>query len=302
LLRAVSLPNGRWTFSDSLISVVYDGERMRNLKIAAVCMNSEAGEIERNLDRIEAFVSRASDSGAHLICFPELSITGYVLSDPTRVYSDMLPDQILGRVAKMAQEKGLIIIAGLIEMADGERPYISQVAVGPGGLLGMHRKSHLSPKEKEIYQGGEKIEVFRHEDTIFGVQLCYEAHFPEISTVMALKGAEIIFMPHASPRGNPREKLQSWLRHLPSRAFDNAMYVVACNQVGKTGEGFRFPGVAVALGPAGNVMAKYEGTHEEMLMVDLPSDEIEEIRKHKMAYFIPNRRPELYSELSAKRR
>ncbi len=282
--------------------MVYDEERMRNLKIAAVCMNSKAGEIARNLDRTEAFVSRASDLGAHLICFPELSLTGYVLSDPVRVYSDVRPDQILERVSRMAQEKGLIIIAGLIEMADGEKPFISQVAVGPEGLLGIHRKSHLSPKEKEIYRAGEEIHVFCHGDTIFGVQLCYEAHFPEISTVMALKGAEIIFMPHASPRGNPREKLRSWLRHLPSRAFDNALFVVACNQVGKTGEGFNFPGVVVALSPAGNVMAKYVGTHEEMLLVDLQSDEIEEIRKHKMAYFIPHRRPELYSELSAKSR
>ncbi len=275
---------------------------MKDLKIAAVCMNSEAGEIERNLDRTEAFVSKASDLGVHLICFPELSITGYVLKDPARVYSDVAPDQILERVTGMAREKGLIIVAGLIEMPKGEKPYISQVVAGPKGLLGFYRKTHLSPKEKEIYQAGEEIHVFRDGEIVFGIQLCYEAHFPEISTVMALKGAEIIFMPHASPRGNPGEKLQSWLRHLPGRAFDNALYVVACNQVGKTGEGFGFPGVAVALSPAGNVMAKYVGTHEEMLLVDFQRDEIGEIRKHKMAYFIPNRRPELYTELTAKSR
>jgi predicted amidohydrolase len=275
---------------------------MKDLKIAAVCMNSQVGEIERNLDRTEAFVSRASDSGAHIICFPELSITGYVLKDPPRVYSDALPGEILERVAGMAQEKGLIIIAGLIEMADGQRPYISQVVAGPEGLLGFYRKTHLSPKEKEIYQAGEKIRVFSYGETVFGIQLCYEAHFPEISTVMALKGAEIIFMPHASPRGRPGEKLQSWLRHLPGRAFDNAFYVVACNQVGKTKEGFTFPGVAVALSPVGNVMAKYVGTHGEMLLVDFQRDKIEEIRKHRMAYFIPNRRPELYTELSVKSR
>jgi predicted amidohydrolase len=275
---------------------------MRNLKIAAACMNSQVGEIERNLDRTEAFVSRASDSGADIICFPELSITGYVLEDPPKVYSDARPGQILERVAGMAQEKGLIIIAGLIEMADGERPYISQVVAGPEGLLGLYRKTHLSPKEKEIYQAGEEIRVFHYDETVFGIQLCYEVHFPEISTLMALKGAEIIFMPHASPRGKPGEKVQSWLRHLPGRAFDNAFYVVACNQVGKTGQGFNFPGVAVALSPAGNVITKYVGTHEEMLLVDFQRDDIEEIRKHKMAYFIPNRRPELYSELSSKSR
>ncbi len=274
--------------------------RMRNLKIAAVSMNSETGEIERNLGRTEAFVSKASDLGAHLVCFPELSITGYVLSDPTKVYSRVLPNQILERVAGMAREKGLIIIAGLIEVPHGQKPYISQVVAGPEGLLGSYRKTHLSPKEKEIYQAGEEIHVFRYGKMVFGIQLCYEAHFPEISTLMALKGAEIIFMPHASPRGKPGEKLQSWLRHLPGRAFDNALYVVACNQVGKTGEGFTFPGVVVALSPAGDVMAKYAGTHEEMLLLDFQRDEIEKIRKHKMAYFIPHRRPELYSELSSK--
>jgi N-carbamoylputrescine amidase len=72
--------------------------------------------------------------------------------------------------------------------------------------------------------------------------------------------------------------------------------------MGKTGEGFTFPGVVVALSPAGTVMAKYVGTREEMVLVDFQRDEIEKIRKHRMAYFIPNRRPELYSELSAKSR
>jgi N-carbamoylputrescine amidase len=273
---------------------------MKNLKIAAVSMNSETGEIERNLDRTEAFVSKASDFGARLICFPELSITGYVLRDPGKVYTDVSPDHILERLAGMAREKGLTIIAGLIEMPHGKKPFISQVVVGPEGLLGFYKKTHLSPKEKEIYQAGEEIRVFPYGKMVFGIQLCYEAHFPEISTLMALKGADIIFMPHASPRGNPGEKLQSWLRHLPGRAFDNALYVVACNQVGKTGEGFTFPGVAVALSPAGNVMARYAGSHEEMILVDFQRDEIEQIRKHRMAYFIPNRRPELYSELSVK--
>ncbi|UCF56829.1 MAG: nitrilase [Deltaproteobacteria bacterium] len=272
---------------------------MRDLKIAAISMHSEVGEIDRNLDRTETFVSKASDLGVNLICFPELSITGYTLNKPVDIYGDLLLEKIVRRVVRMAQEKDMIIIAGIVEPMDGEKPYISQMVAGPDGLLGLYRKTHLSPKEKERYQAGEKIDVFCHGDTIFGVQLCYESHFPEISTVMSLKGADIIFMPHASPRGNPQEKIQSWLRHLPSRAFDNAVFVVACNQVGKTREGFSFPGVAVALNPAGNLITKYKGNEEKMVLADLKRDEIEEIRKHRMKYFIPNRRPELYAELSS---
>ena len=271
---------------------------MRDLKIAVVCMNSDTGEIQKNLDRTELFVSKASEMGVDLICFPELSITGYTLHNPIKVYGDLWPDEIIERVVGMAQEKELIILAGIVEISDGEKPYISQIVAGPEGFVGLHRKTHLSPQEKEEYQAGEKIDVFCQKDIIFGIQLCYEAHFPEMSTVMALKGAHIIFMPHASPRGTPEEKAQSWLRHLPSRAFDNALFVVACNQVGKTREGYTFPGVAVVLNPAGWIMARYEDSQEELIVADLKGDILEEIREHKLGYFIPNRRPELYKKLT----
>ena len=270
---------------------------MRDLKIAAVCMNSQPSEILRNLDQTESYVRKASQMDADIICFPELSITGYILNHPTDVYNDFSSDKVVERIVGMARQNGIIVMAGIVEICNGEKPYISQLVAGPDGLLGFYRKTHLSPQEKESYAAGEKIDVFKYKDLTFGVQLCYEAHFPEISTVMALKGADIIFMPHASPRGTPEEKMQSWLRHLTSRAFDNGLYVVACNQVGETREGFSFPGVVMALEPAGTVIARYGGMQEKMLLVNLKESEIKEIREHRMRYFIPNRRPELYADL-----
>jgi len=269
------------------------------MKIAAVCMHSETGEIERNLDRTEQFVSKASGLGAQLICFPELSLTGYTLNNPLDIYAGLPPDKVVKRVDEMAKGKALIVIAGFIEPSDGQKPFISQIVAGPDGLLGIYRKTHLSPQERERYEAGERIEVFRHGPINFGIQLCYEAHFPEISTVMALKGAEAIFMPHASPRGTPEEKTQSWLRHLPGRAFDNGLFVVACNQAGSTREGFTFPGVALALDPMGNLITRYAGEDEEMLIADLKRDQVKEVRGHRLRYFIPHRRPELYKRLTS---
>jgi N-carbamoylputrescine amidase len=272
---------------------------MKDLKIAAVCMKSLPRKIDRNLDRIESFVQEASERGVSIICFPELSITGYIHENPHNIYSLNQSGEIIERVIRMARTEGLIIIVGMIEMTDGLKPYISQVVASPDGLLGIYRKTHLSPQEKESFGAGEKLDVFKNRDITFGVQLCYEAHFPEISTVMALKGADIIFMPHASPRGTPEEKMQSWLRHLTSRAFDNGLYVVACNQVGETREGLSFPGVAIGLNPAGGVIARYGGNQEKMLLVDLRQSELWEIREHRMRYFIPNRRSELYKDLTS---
>ena len=54
------------------------------------------------------------------------------------------------------------------------------------------------------------VPLFDVHGITLGIQLCYDAHFPELSTRMALDGADVIFMPHASPRGTPSKKLDSW--------------------------------------------------------------------------------------------
>jgi N-carbamoylputrescine amidase len=111
---------------------------------------------------------------------------------------------------------------------------------------------------------------------------------------MTAKGAEIVFFPHASPRGNAEEKHVSWLRHLTARAFDNSIFVVACNQVGENCNGLEFPGNALAIDPSGEVMAKDTTPHASMLLVDLKSAVLDNVRNHPMRHFFPHRRLDLY--------
>lgn len=271
---------------------------MDDIRIAAVCMHAPLGEVEKNLDRIESLVSEASGEGASIVCFPELSVTGYTLKRPAEVYKGSGADKIIDRLVELAREAHLVLIAGLIEISDTKKPYITQVIVGPEGLIGLYRKTHLSPAEQGVYQAGQDIDVYNFGNITFGVALCYETHFPEISAVLALMGADILFFPHASPRGDPKGKFQSWMRHLPARAFDNGVFVVACNQVGKTVEGFSFPGVALVLGPDGQILEKYAGAGGKILFADLKADHLQQIRQHRMKYFIPQRRPGLYEKIA----
>ena len=258
-------------------------------------MHAPQGRVEKNLERIQFHVFEAASKGAHIVCFPELSVTGYLLKNPEKVYKSMGPEKIKDHLKNMARKAGVVLIAGIIEIPSGEKPFISQVIMGPNGLIGNYRKTHLSPLEQDIYQAGQKIEIFSCGDTTFGIQLCYEAHFPEISTLLAVMGADILFVPHASPKGSPVEKLESWLRHLTARAFDNGVFLVACNQVGKTADGFSFPGVALVLGPDGRILASYRGRGETILFAELKNDMLQGIRQHRMKYFLPHRRPELYT-------
>lgn len=270
---------------------------MRDLLVAAVCMHSEPGEVEKNLDRMKSFVHQASVKSADAVLFPELSISGYTLKSPDKIYDLPQSEKIVENVVRMAKDARLILMAGMVEPLEGGKPYITQIVAGPGGLLGLYRKTHLSPPEKEKYTQGSAFPIFQDREVTFGLELCYESHFPEISTVLCLKGAEILFIPHASPRGDPDEKMKSWLRHLPARAFDNGVFVVACNQVGMTAEGFSFPGVILALDTQGRVMESYAGDQEQMIFVELKAEVLRETRGHRMKYFIPFRRNELYREI-----
>jgi predicted amidohydrolase len=272
---------------------------MRDLKVAAVSMRSETGEIEKNLERTAVYVAKAAEMGADVICFPELSITGYTLTNPASIYGPWNPDEIAERIDGLARDNGLMILYGMVDLSESERPFIVQVVVGPDGRLGSYRKTHLSPAERGIYAAGHEMGIFSHQEMTFGIQLCYESHFPELSTLMALRGVEVIFFPHASPRGEPEEKMESWMRHLPSRAFDNGLFVVACNQVGNNKEGLSFPGVVLALNPAGRLIEAHRGKRERMILVELSRDVLDEIRGHRMKYFLPNRRPELYGDISS---
>ncbi|VBB42389.1 Hydrolase, carbon-nitrogen family [uncultured Desulfatiglans sp.] len=275
---------------------------MQDLRVAAVCMHAIPQAIERNLDRMERLAREAAAHMADVICFPELAVTGYKAKPPVPALEGEDWEKAVARLSAIARDTGAVILAGLVEGAQGRSPYITQAVIAPAGILGLYRKTHLSPPEKTTYHPGAELPVFSFKNSSFGIQICYETHFPEISTALALQGAEILFMPHASPRGTPEEKRNSWMRHLQARAFDNGVFAVACNQVGKTVGGLSFPGVALILGPDGHVVAEYAGRQEQVLVADLKASHLQAIRSHRMRYFLPNRRPDLYKSLLRKPR
>jgi len=267
---------------------------MKNIRIAAVIFNSPVGQVQQNLDRMLPWVKKAKKERADIICFPELNVTGYSTDSVIKDFAESIPGPISRQLEQMARDTGIIVLAGMAERAATGRFFASHLVVSPAGISGVYRKLHVAPPERALFSSGEHIPLFNLAGVNLGIQLCYDAHFPELSTRMAVDGADIIFMPHASPRGTPPEKLDSWMRHLSARAFDNGVFIVACNQVGKNQKGLEFPGLAVIIGPSGIIVKDKIIGREGMLVADLTADDLSYVRDHKMRYFLPNRRPELY--------
>lgn len=267
---------------------------MKDVRIAAVISHSKLYDAVRNIIGMEKWLKQARDAGVKIICFPELNITGYVIDEKIVQVAEEIPGRISEKLTGLSLKYNMVILAGMVEKNKNGRIYASHIVTKSNGYIGVYRKMHISHAEKDLFSKGDEVRLFETEDIRFGIQLCYDAHFPELSTSMALMGADIIFIPHASPRKTPDEKLKSWLRHLPARAFDNGLFVVACNQCGKNPAGFSFPGTALVINPSGNVIGKYASENEGMIISDLKAKDLDLVRNHKMRYFLPHRRPEIY--------
>ncbi|MGB5156001.1 nitrilase-related carbon-nitrogen hydrolase [Desulfobacterium sp. N47] len=267
---------------------------MKDIRIAAVISHSKTYDVDRNLSCLEKWLKQAKDTGVRIVCFPELNISGYVIDEKIAETAEEIPGRISNKLSEYSLKYNIVILAGMIEKDKNDRIYSSHLVAKTDGDIGVYRKLHIAPNEKELFFEGDKVPIFEAEGIKFGIQLCYDAHFPELSTRMALMGADIIFIPHASPRKTHDEKLKSWLRHLCARAFDNGLFIVACNQCGVNSAGLFFPGTGVIINPSGIVMEKYTSENEGMLVSDLKTRDLDMVRNHKMRYFLPNRRPELY--------
>jgi len=267
----------------------------RDLCVAAVMTTSPVGELDANLAGVARWAARAARQGAEMVCFPELNLTGYTTREGILApLAQPIPGPLTHGLRAIARENRITLLAGLAERGDAGELFASHVLMTPQGACQVYRKIHLASPEKDLFTPGEGIFVFQAGDIRVGLQLCYDAHFPEMSTAMALDGADLIFVAHASPRGTPEDKLTSWMRHLPARAFDNGLFVVAVNQVGDNGRGLNFPGVALALGPDGKLLGRTTSPSEEMLVVKLKYARLRKLRGHPLAYFLPHRRQDLY--------
>lgn len=267
---------------------------MQDIRIAVVISNAPFGHTAHNLSQVSHRVEQACEKSAQMVCFPEMQITGYHIDPVVKETAEPVPGPITGKLEHLARKHNLTILAGMAEIDANECIYATHLVVRPEGLAGKYRKLHLGPPEQSTYSTGNEVPIFGKDEFRFGLQLCYDAHFPELSTTMALKGADAIFIPHASPGDAPENKLASWMRHLPARAYDNGLFIIACNQTGDNGHGLSFPGVGLVIGPSGRVIDSYTGMEEHMMVADLRADELAAVRDHRMRYFLPNRRPDIY--------
>ena len=267
---------------------------MKSLRLALVVQRCIPGVFEKNLSASLRAVALAAEQKAQMVVFPEMNLSGYMAGPKILSIAQPVSEQLIQTLSAAADKFDISILVGMAELAKENQIFATHLVFSPHSPMEHYRKIHMAPNERDYFSPGNKIKLFTKKNLHFGIQLCYDAHFPELSTAMAVQGADIIFIPHASPRGTSKEKYQSWMRHLTARAFDNGVFIAAVNQTGDNTRGLIFPGLALLIGPDGNIISKFIDPNEKIHIIDIDLGALDRVRSHRMRYFLPNRRSDLF--------
>jgi len=264
--------------------------------------------------QVEFFVQTAEQYHCHYLVMPELfTIQLFSLVDAT-----LSPRQAIVRLAdmteryremfiRMAKRTGLFIIGGShpVRVSDGIRNVAHLFS--PSGKVYTQEKLHVTPEEGIEFgiEPGEGLTVFETSHARIAILICYDVEFPELPRLLALAGAEVLFVPFSTDERKAYQRVRYCAQ---ARSVENVIYTVLSGNVGNlpqvdnflinygqavicTPSDFPFPKDAIA--------ATAEFNSETVVISDLDLVALEETRDMGSVRPLRDRRADLF-DLTAK--
>jgi predicted amidohydrolase len=233
------------------------------LKIATAQLSAK----EFGLEKIEEYLRRADKERVDVICFPEGYMNGYTRdeSQARKIGLDLSSTKLQAILEKLNKFRAMAII-GVIEIEDSIL-FNTAIVVRDGRLIGKYRKTH--PQE-DIYQAGTEYPVFEIKGYKFGINICYDANFPEASKKLIDQGAEVLFYPLNNEL--KKESAEKWrykpVENLIQRARETNAWVVSSDVIIETNETTGY-GCTVIVNPEGKVVEKVAELEEGLLLSEI---------------------------------
>lgn len=233
-------------------------------------LSSPPPDDEKNVAEAVRAVERAAAQGAQFVAFPE-SYPG-----PWRMPAtfDATPAMV-----EVARRCGVHVVYGALEPLDAVARTAHNLVVMArpgGGAPARYRRTH--PPGPWIYTGGPLWEfqyvagneypVFSTEHGVVGLGMCSEVYMPEVSRALALRGAEIIFLPAGAEKGR---LWATWRNLIWSRAIENLAVVVTTQNLFAPSR----RGLAMVATPEEIL---FESTRPGVFMVDIDLGRVRELR------------------------
>jgi len=176
-------------------------------------------QYDSNQKGIESVSKRLRELGkqeTEIVCLPEQWLKNNKIEDFNLEFVEFV---------KIAQEYSMTVITGAFYEVSNQKTSIVSPIIGPNGeIIGKQEKIHPFDYEKDTVRPGTEAKIF---DTAckFGVVICYDMVFPNVSNILAKKGAKILF----SPSRIVKRGIQPWQMYVQVRALENRIPIIAAN-------------------------------------------------------------------------
>jgi deaminated glutathione amidase len=221
-------------------------------------------------------LAELTPEGSDLVVFPEAFARDF--GEPGADLSsaaEPVDGPFATEVARVAEERGTTVLAGMFERADDPRRPVNTLVLR-GAARADYRKIHLY--DSFGYRESDSITAGPLTTTVVdlagfkvGLMTCYDLRFPELARALVADGAEVLVVPAAWVAG-PR-KVDHWTTLARARAIENTAYVVGVGQPGP-----RYTGHSIVVDPLGEVLAE-AGEKPETLSVTLDPATVAEARR-----------------------
>ena len=259
------------------------------MKIALLQMRVRVGDRPANRAAVARMVRDLVQGGTppDVFVLPELWSTGYALDRAGELAAAEDDARFLGELARRC---GAAFVGGSVLCAENGRVFNRAQVIGRDGVLRAHYdKIHLFRlmDEDRYLAGGKSPLLFELDGLRCGTEICYDIRFGELSRLLAVHGAEVLFVAAEWPLS----RSEHWLTLLRARAVENQMYVAACNCCGPCG-GEVFAGHSLVVAPDGRIVCE-AGTEEGSLLAEIDRQAVGQARQSIPVF--RDRVPEVYT-------
>lgn len=237
------------------------------MRIALVQYKPISGDIAGNLSRHLSFVERAAGSGAELVMFPELSLTGYEPSLAKKLALDV-DDSRFDAIQTVCENGNLAIGVGVpTKHDDGLR--ISVLLFRPDRSRQVHSKAFLHSEEEPYFISGPLPTGLAIADQGIALAICYELSVAAHVKHAAEQGAKI-YLASVAKTGEGVEQASKRLSEIASRY---SMTTLMVNAVGMA-DGVLCAGTSSAWNNKGELLGNLDSTEEGIIVDDTDSNDV----------------------------
>lgn len=196
------------------------------MRIAIVQSDIHREDKEYNLNKAKEQIHFAALQGAELVCFPEMSFTGFSMNIDKTAENDLYTQRKISEWCmqyKIAVSFGWVKAAGAL--AENHYTIIDKKGIVLSDYIKIHPFSY--DNENHFFVSGNKLSLVSLGDFCISTFICYDLRFPEIFQVASQKADMLLIAANW-----PAARSMHWKTLLQARAIETQSVVVGINCVG----------------------------------------------------------------------